>query len=202
MLSVTMVWIIVGFNEPTLEPSLTKFGLTSSEIGMIYTVQYGLYACGCVIAGIISHFKGDCWCMVLGQCLSCAAYLVMAPAPFVAAERQLWNVYTCQVLGGFGTSWICICAYSHALGHVKCRGYPSNTRTNGFVSSCVFSSLVLGGIIAPPLSGYVCELYGYQRACLALSGFLGAWVDSCGRQLQMKKSLLCPRLVNKAQGQL
>ncbi|XP_077539321.1 MFS-type transporter SLC18B1-like [Haemaphysalis longicornis] len=176
MFSLMIVWAILGFNEPTLEPSLTKFGLTSSETGTVYTVQYGFYACGCVIAGIISHFKGDCWCMVLGQCLSCAAFIIIAPAPFVAAERQLWNVYVCQAITGLGTSWTFICAYSHAIGHVARRGYPSNIRTNGFVSSCVFSILVLGGMIAPPLSGYIFETYGYQLACLALSGFLGAWV--------------------------
>lgn len=176
MVTLTMVWIILGFNEPTLEPSLTKFDLNSSETGIVYTVHYGFYACGCIVAGVISHFKGDGWCMVLGQCSCTIGFLVMAPVSFIATERELWNVYACQILVGTGTSFLFICAYSHVLQHVMRRGYPNNFRTNSFVSSCVFSFLVVGAIITPPVAGYVYDTFGYQNACLALSCFLGAWI--------------------------
>ncbi|XP_037280695.2 MFS-type transporter SLC18B1 [Rhipicephalus microplus] len=59
MVTLTMVWIILGFNEPTLEPSLTKFDLDSNGTGIVFTVHYGCYACGCIIAGVISHFKAS-----------------------------------------------------------------------------------------------------------------------------------------------
>ncbi|XP_077485896.1 MFS-type transporter SLC18B1-like [Amblyomma americanum] len=175
MVSLTMVWIILGFNEPTLEPSLSPFNLLPSQTGMVYTVQYGSYACGCIIAGTFSHFKGDGWCMVLGQSMCTIGFLVIAPAKFIASQRQLWNVYACQVLIGFGTSILFICAYSHVLNHVMRLGYPNNIRTNSFVSSCVFSFLVIGAILTPPIAGCVYDVFGYQNACLALSCFLGAW---------------------------
>ncbi|KAK8767735.1 hypothetical protein V5799_005483 [Amblyomma americanum] len=178
MITLTMVWIILGFNEPTLEPSIKQFNLSSSETGMVYTVQYGFYACGCIIAGLISHFKGDAWYMVLGQFTCTAAFLVMAPVSFVASERKLWNVYMGQMLNGIGTSSIFICAYSHVLSHVMRIGYPNNIRTNGFVSSSVFSFLVVGAILTPPIAGYVYDTFGYQNACLALSCLLGAWIPA------------------------
>ncbi|KAL1419303.1 hypothetical protein MTO96_005387 [Rhipicephalus appendiculatus] len=143
MVTLTMVWIILGFNEPTLEPSLTK---------------------------------GDGWCMVLGQCICTVGFLVMAPVSFIATERELWNVYACEILVGTGTSFLFICAYSHVLQHVMRRGYPNNFRTNSFVSSCVFSFLVVGAVVTPPVAGYVYDTFGYQNACLALSCFLGSWI--------------------------
>ncbi|XP_049529055.1 MFS-type transporter SLC18B1 isoform X5 [Dermacentor silvarum] len=176
MVTLTMVWIILGFNEPTLEPSLTKFDLSSSETGIVYTVQYACYACGCIVAGVLSHFKCDAWCMVLGQCICTVGFLVMAPLPFISTERELWNVYACQILVGIGTSLLFICAYSHVLSHVMHRGYPNNFRTNSFVSSCVFSFLVIGAIVTPPVAGYIYDTFGYEKACLSLSCFLGAWI--------------------------
>ncbi|XP_077552818.1 MFS-type transporter SLC18B1-like [Haemaphysalis longicornis] len=176
MFTLTMEWIITGFNESTLEPSLTEFELTNAEIGMVYTAQFGCYVFGCIIAGVISNYKGDCWYMVFGQCLCCGAYLVLVPLPVLGDQRKLWNVYVCQAFIGLGTSALFVCAYNHALGHAMRSGYPNNTRTNGFVSSCVFSFMVLGGIVTPPLSGLVVERRGYKLGCVFLSCFLGAWI--------------------------
>uniref|UniRef100_A0A4D5RRY2 Putative mfs-type transporter n=1 Tax=Ixodes scapularis TaxID=6945 RepID=A0A4D5RRY2_IXOSC len=58
LITLTLSWIMFGFNEPTLEPSLREFNLSSTETGIVYTVQFASYAAGGVVAGASCSFHG------------------------------------------------------------------------------------------------------------------------------------------------
>ncbi|KAH6928525.1 hypothetical protein HPB50_016862 [Hyalomma asiaticum] len=52
-----LCWGQMGFNEPTLEPSLEEFELSSTQIGTVYTIQFGSSAVGSIVAAVFAHFK-------------------------------------------------------------------------------------------------------------------------------------------------
>ncbi|EEC15703.1 hypothetical protein IscW_ISCW022408 [Ixodes scapularis] len=56
------------------------------------------------------------------------------------------------------------------------RGYPNSTRTISFISSVVFSSLMIIAIATSPVAGYVVEKYGYRKGSTVILAFLVVWV--------------------------
>ncbi|XP_075750935.1 uncharacterized protein LOC119175036 isoform X1 [Rhipicephalus microplus] len=58
MVTVMISWIIMGFNEPTLEPHLRQFGLDTAELGGVYMVQFASYTISSLVVGILCQLKG------------------------------------------------------------------------------------------------------------------------------------------------
>ncbi|CAN7937411.1 unnamed protein product, partial [Ixodes hexagonus] len=178
MISLMLSWVMLGFNEPTLEPSLRDFNLTSTEIGEVFTVQFGSYAVGGLLAGTMCAFDGEAFYLFLGDMFAVLAFLMVGPAPFIHVKRELWMVYLSQVFTGLGMSALFICGYSRALKLVVLRGYPYNIRSNGFVSSSIFTFAVFGAMVTPPIAGYLVEMFGYRIATMAMFGLLLAWLPA------------------------
>ncbi|KAM7308419.1 MFS-type transporter SLC18B1 [Ixodes scapularis] len=103
------------------------------------------------------------------------AYVFLGPAVFIEHRRKLWMVYMSQVLTGLGMSAQFIGGYSHVIKLVLERGYPDNMRTSSFISSSIFTFLVIGAIITPPVAGYVVGTYGYRTGCTAMFTLLTVW---------------------------
>ncbi|KAL3245069.1 hypothetical protein MRX96_018214 [Rhipicephalus microplus] len=165
-----LCWGQMGFNEPTLEPSLREFDLSSTQIGTVYTVQFGSSAVGSIIAAVFAHFKGEALFALIGLVLSVAAFLIVGPAPFIPADRTLSMVYISQIFTGVGISSLYICGFCHSLTVTLERGYPDTVRTTGFVSSVSHTCLFLGGLIMPPSSwlfsgGFRLQLCDISHGC-------------------------------------
>lgn len=178
MVTLMMSWIILGFNEPTLEPSLENFNLTGTVLGSVYTVQFASYSVGGFIAGAFSHYSLEPFYGMLGQLFTIVAYLVIGPAPFLPLVRSLPLVYISQVFTGLGMSAQFVCGYCHGLKRAVQLGYPDNMRTNGFLSSTVFTFAVFGAMVTPPIAGYVVELYGYRKGSMLMFGLLVVWAPA------------------------
>ncbi|XP_072144733.1 MFS-type transporter SLC18B1-like isoform X3 [Dermacentor andersoni] len=178
MVTLMMSWIILGFNEPTLEPSLEDFNLTGTILGSVYTVQFASYSLGGFIAGAFSHYKLEAFYAMVGQLFTIVAYLVIGPAPFLPVSRTLALVYISQVFTGLGMSAQFVCGYCHGLRRAVQRGYPDNLRTNGFLSSTVLTFAVFGAMVTPPVAGYVVELYGYRKGTMLMFGILVIWAPA------------------------
>lgn len=176
MISLMLSWVMLGFNEPTLEPSLRDFNLTSTGTGEVFTAQFASYAVGGIIAGTMCAFDLELFYVVLGTSFSAMGYLLVGPAPFIRHARNLWVVYISQVLMGLGMSAQFICGYCRGLKLVEIRGYPDSIRSSGFVSSSVFTFAVFGSMVAPPVAGYLVDTYGYSNATMAMFGLLVAWL--------------------------
>ncbi|KAK8773031.1 hypothetical protein V5799_012432 [Amblyomma americanum] len=171
-----LCWGQMGFNEPTLEPSLREFNLTSTEIGTVYTVQFGSSAVGSIVAAVFAHFKGETLFALIGLVLSVVAFLIIGPAPFIPIKRSMPLVYASQVFTGVGISSLYICGFCHSLTVTLQRGYPDTVRTTGFVSSVSHTCLFMGGLIMPPIAGYLVEAFGYSAATTVMAVLLAAWV--------------------------
>uniref|UniRef100_A0A224Z0G0 Protein containing MFS 1 domain n=1 Tax=Rhipicephalus zambeziensis TaxID=60191 RepID=A0A224Z0G0_9ACAR len=57
MVTVMLSWIIMGFNEPTLEPHLRQFGIDTTELGVIFMVQFASYTVAALVLGILCQLK-------------------------------------------------------------------------------------------------------------------------------------------------
>ncbi|XP_064473408.1 MFS-type transporter SLC18B1-like [Ornithodoros turicata] len=190
MVTVMLSWVIMSFNEPTLEPYLQQFNLSSTGVGTFYTVQFAGYSVGALPSGILcSIYNVDEFLMFLAMCLTALAYLIQGPAPFLPGPPTLWMIYLSQVFTGMGMAAQFVCSYSYALKRLKKKGYPDTIRTSGFVSSCVFTSLVFGAITTPPIAGYLVEKLGYRMGTMPLFGILVLW--SCVTFLLWMDSLCC-----------
>ncbi|EEC02653.1 conserved hypothetical protein [Ixodes scapularis] len=176
MVTLMMSWIILGFNEPTLEPSLAELGYNSTTVGNIFTVQFLCYAMGGVIAGTFCHYELGAYYAVIGHVFAIVGYILVGPAPFIDIERSYAIINISQVFIGLGMAAQFVCGYCQALSHVLSRGYPDNINTHSFVSSTVFTFLVFGAMVTAPLAGYLSETLGYRNATMTILGLLTAWL--------------------------
>lgn len=144
VITAMLSWVILGFNEPTLEPSLREFNLSSTSIGKVYTAQFAFYSLGGITAGAASSFNKEEFYALFGQICCVLAYTFLGPAPFVPYVRTLTMVYVSQFFMGIGMAAQFVCGYSHALKLTIHRGYPDNLQTSGFVSSVICTSIVFG----------------------------------------------------------
>ncbi|CAN7937412.1 unnamed protein product [Ixodes hexagonus] len=180
IVSMMLSWVIMGFNEPTMEPYLAEFNLNSAQIGVVFMVQYASYTLGSICSAIFCSYKMEAGFGLTGHLFAVFAYILLGPAPFIPCEPTLWMAYVAQVFIGIGTAAQFACHYCHAIEELSfCRqhGYLDKTRTIGFVSSVVFSSLVIGAIVTSPIAGYLVGAFGYRNGSMALLGLLVVWVS-------------------------
>ncbi|KAL3245061.1 hypothetical protein MRX96_018209 [Rhipicephalus microplus] len=175
MVTLMLSWVIMGFNEPTLEPYLRQFSLSSTRLGVLYMVQFASYTVGAAFAGLFCYVKMAAFFAFTGQLMTAFAYLILGPAPFVQQDPQLWMVYVSQTFTGVGMAAQFICSFSLALSHTAKRGYPDDIRTTGFVSTVVVTFLVIGAITTPPIAGLLVEKFSYRPGSMFLFGILLFW---------------------------
>nr|XP_037280698.1 MFS-type transporter SLC18B1-like [Rhipicephalus microplus] len=144
MVTVMISWIIMGFNEPTLEPHLRQFGLDTAELGGVYMVQFASYTISSLVVGILCQLKMDAFSAFVGQFLTVFVFLLQGPAPFLSFEASMWMVYLSQVFTGTGMAAQFVSGYCHALKHAGARGYSDDIKTTSFISTVVVTSLVFG----------------------------------------------------------
>ncbi|KAM7308448.1 uncharacterized protein ISCGN_012082 [Ixodes scapularis] len=174
--SIVIESLIPDFNMSTLEPYLTQFNLTNTEIGMLYTVDDVADCLGSVVTGIISAYKMDKFCIFIGFLLSAVSYLIIGPAPFLPFRPTLAWIYTAQVLRGVGTSAIEVCPYADSLRYIiGAAGYPDTTQTSGFVASISSQFMAITSIAMPPVAGYIAASYGYRDSTMFLFVLLSFW---------------------------
>lgn len=175
MVTVMLSWIIMGFNEPTLEPHLRQFGINTTELGVIFMVQFASYTLAALVLGILCQLKMDAFCAFLGQFVTVFAYIILGPAPFIPTKAAMWMVYLSQVFTGAGMAGQFVCGYCHSLKHAVARGYSDDIKTTSFISTVVFTSLVFGATVTPPIAGYIVEKFGYRSGSMFLLGLLMLW---------------------------
>ncbi|KAK8773033.1 hypothetical protein V5799_012434 [Amblyomma americanum] len=175
MITLMLSWVIMGFNEPTLEPHLRQFGLDTTQLGVVFMVQFASYTVAALALGLLCHLKMDALCAFLGQFVTVFAYILLGPAPFVPLEAAMWMVYLSQVFTGVGMAAQFVCGYCHALKHAVARGYSDDIKTTSFISTVVFTILVLGATVTPPIAGYLVERFGYRGGSMFLLGLLALW---------------------------
>lgn len=164
MVTLTTVWVISAFNEPTLQPSLEEFQTSVTVRGTVFAVQFASYVFGCALAATFCHLQVTALYAFLGHLLTLTGYLIIGPVILIQLERNLGLVYASQVLLGVGMSSLFVCAYHQALRRATEMDYPDDITTHGFVSSTVFTFMVSGSIVTDPIAGKLMDTYGYRKA--------------------------------------
>ncbi|KAM7308976.1 uncharacterized protein ISCGN_012607 [Ixodes scapularis] len=173
--SVMLSWVIMGFNEPTLGPYLEQFGLSNTEVGVCFMVQYASYAVGSLISGMFCQFQMEIFFNFASLLLTALSFMIIGPVPFLPCQPSLWMVYVSLVLMGNGMAALFVCSYCQALRRATELGYPDNLRTSGFVSSVLFPSLVIGGLATSPIAGYLVDTFGYRKGSMFMFVTLLTW---------------------------
>lgn len=173
--SLTLTFVMFGFNEPTLEPYISQFNLSSTEVGAIFMASFGSYSLGAISAGLFCHLKRATFFEFIAVILSAVSYFIVGPAPFLPYDPALWLIYLSQVCVGFSCAVLFTCPYYSAYNVALECGYPETIRTSAFVSSCVFPFQMVGAIVAPPFAGYIVETVGFRNGSMVMFGILLLW---------------------------
>lgn len=176
LVTVMISWAMTSFNEPTLEPFLRRFKMSSTEVGTVYTVQFVGYSIGALLAGIFAKFKMEPFMNFFSLFVSTVSYCIVGPIPLIPIQPNLFLVYTSQVLMGIGLSTTYVSPYMHAVRHVvETAGYPDNEKTHGIVTSATYQFMVFGAVLTSPLAGYITQKIDYQHSTMIFAGILAFW---------------------------
>ncbi|XP_075750943.1 MFS-type transporter SLC18B1-like isoform X2 [Rhipicephalus microplus] len=173
--SVSLTFIMLGFYEPTLEPYVRQFRLTSTGVGTIFMVTYCSYFLGAITAGVSCHFR-EAFTEFLGVFISIISFLVVGPAPFLHLSPALWLVYLSQVCVGFSAGTLFTSCYYNAYNVALECGYPETISTSAFISSSTILFQMSGAIVTPPAAGYIVEAIGFREGTMVMFGILLLWM--------------------------
>ncbi|KAM7308960.1 uncharacterized protein ISCGN_012591 [Ixodes scapularis] len=189
ILSVVLSSAIMGFNDPTLGPYLVQFGLSNTDVGVCFMVQYASYAVGSLVSGMFCQLQMELFFSFAAVLLTVLSFMIIGPVPFLPCQPSLWMVYVSLVLMGNGQAALFVCSYCQALKRATELGYPDNIRTSGFVSSLVFPSLFIGSLITSPIAGYLVGTFGYRKGSMFMFVALLMWTPITVFQWQRSNCL-------------
>lgn len=168
-------WILMGFNQTTMEPHLAQFQLSSTHLGEIFMVQSAAYFVASVLGAIFCNIQKERFFLMVGHSMAVVAYLIVGPVPFIPVAPNLWMAGAAQFCIGVATSAYFVCSTCRLNTTALSRGCPDNIQTSSFVSSVTFGCGVLCACITAPTAGYVSGVLGYQTASMILFCILFAW---------------------------
>ncbi|XP_075750956.1 MFS-type transporter SLC18B1 isoform X3 [Rhipicephalus microplus] len=96
--TVTISWAMTSFNEPTLEPFLRQFNMSSTQVGTVFTVQFVGYSIGALLGGLFAKFKMEPFLNFFGMLLSTIGYIILGPIPIIPilpySSASAWQSHT------------------------------------------------------------------------------------------------------------
>ncbi|XP_076361383.1 MFS-type transporter SLC18B1-like [Tachypleus tridentatus] len=171
MINVSTAFVILSFNDATLEPHIRQFGLAPSVVGLIFIVSGGMYSVGTLVWGYIyDKTLHSCFPFYTNNNICITSLLLIGPAPFLPLKITLWLVIFAQVLIGIGAGGKTIIGFNYALRSTVSRGFPDDISTLTIVSGLFNSAICLGCFIGPSLGGALVERLGYENGTMVLLG--------------------------------
>ncbi|CAH2068835.1 unnamed protein product, partial [Iphiclides podalirius] len=153
-----------AFLDPTLEPHLRQFGLSTKQIGLIFLLFSSLYGIFSPIWGWVADRVHNHWCMMVwGLFLSTIGLLLLGPCPFIPGlSRQLWLDLVALSILGISVALTLLPTFQGVLtSSIYEGGCPEALATYSAVAgvwSCCYS---LGEVLGPALGGALAERYGF-----------------------------------------
>ncbi|XP_045761273.1 MFS-type transporter SLC18B1-like [Maniola jurtina] len=153
-----------AFLDPTLEPHLRQFGLSTKQIGLIFLLFSSLYGIFSPIWGWVADRVHNHWCMMVwGLFLSTIGLLLLGPCPFIPGlPRDLWLDLVALSILGVSVALTLLPTFQGVLtSSIYEGGCPEALATYSAVAgvwSCCYS---LGEVLGPALGGALAERYGF-----------------------------------------
>ncbi|XP_046578554.1 MFS-type transporter SLC18B1-like [Haliotis rubra] len=168
----------LGFLDPTLASHLQEFNLSTLVVGFIFLAAPAVYGFTAPIWGWVGDAKGQIKSlMVVGNFMSCVAFLLMGPCPLLPPLTLWLNVISLMMVGLFvGCALIptitCLLVAARRL------GFKENLDTYALVSGLFNSAYCLGTFVGPTLGGVLKEHFGFGWASsLVAAMFLLAGIN-------------------------
>ncbi|CAK1599987.1 unnamed protein product [Parnassius mnemosyne] len=153
-----------AFLDPTLEPHLRQFGLSTNQIGLIFLLFSSLYGIFSPIWGWVADRVHNHWCMMVwGLFLSTVGLLLLGPCPFIPGLSQdLWLDLVALSILGISVALTLLPTFQGVLtSSIYEGGCPEALATYSAVAgvwSCCYS---LGEVLGPALGGALAQRYGF-----------------------------------------
>ncbi|CAH2099739.1 unnamed protein product [Euphydryas editha] len=153
-----------AFLDPTLEPHLRQFGLSTKQIGFIFLLFSSLYGIFSPIWGWVADRVHNHWCMMVwGLFLSSIGLLLLGPCPFIPGlPKDLWLDLVALSILGMSVALTLLPTFQGVLtSSIYEGGCPEALATYSAVAgvwSCCYS---LGEVLGPALGGALAQQYGF-----------------------------------------
>ncbi|XP_049273243.1 uncharacterized protein LOC119396949 isoform X2 [Rhipicephalus sanguineus] len=142
LVTVTISWAMTSFNEPTLEPFLRQFNMSSTEVGTVFTVQFVGYSIGALLGGLFAKYKMEPFLNFFGMLLSTIGYIILGPIPIIPILPETAGYPDSEKTHGVVTS---------ATYQFMVFGAVITSPLAGFVTQKLgfpFSSMIFAGVLA------------------------------------------------------
>ncbi|XP_044750167.1 MFS-type transporter SLC18B1-like isoform X2 [Coccinella septempunctata] len=154
-----------AFLDPTLEPHLRQFDLTTGKVGLIFLLFSALYAIASPIWGWCADKVDNHWSMmVVGLFISTVGLLLLGPCPYIpwlASANSLWLIIVALCILGVSIALTLLPTFRGILTSATDAGHKESLATYSVVAgiwSCLYS---LGEVIGPSLGGVLLQYYGF-----------------------------------------
>ncbi|KAJ2943804.1 hypothetical protein O0L34_g8124 [Tuta absoluta] len=153
-----------AFLDPTLEPHLRQFGLSTNQIGLIFLLFSSLYGIFSPIWGWVADRVHNHWCMMVwGLFLSSVGLILLGPCPFIPGlPQELWLDLVALSILGMSVALTLLPTFQGVLtSSIYEGGCPEALATYSAVAgvwSCCYS---LGEVLGPALGGALAQRYGF-----------------------------------------
>ncbi|KAG6452681.1 hypothetical protein O3G_MSEX007737 [Manduca sexta] len=153
-----------AFLDPTLEPHLRQYGLSTEQIGLIFLLFSSLYGIFSPIWGWVADRVHNHWCMMVwGLFLSAAGLLLLGPCPYIPGlPRDLWLDLVALSILGISVALTLLPTFQGVLtSSIYEGGCPEALATYSAVAgvwSCCYS---FGEVLGPALGGALTQRYGF-----------------------------------------
>ncbi|GBP22929.1 MFS-type transporter SLC18B1 [Eumeta japonica] len=153
-----------AFLDPTLEPHLRQFNLSTQQIGLIFLLFSSLYGIFSPIWGWVADRIHNHWCMMVwGLFLSTVGLLLLGPCPFLPfLTSDLWLDLVALSILGVSVALTLLPTFQGVLtSSIYEGGCPEALATYSAVAgvwSCCYS---LGEVLGPALGGALAQRYGF-----------------------------------------
>ncbi|CAK1548418.1 unnamed protein product [Leptosia nina] len=153
-----------AFLDPTLEPHLRQFSLSTEQIGLIFLLLSSLYGVFSPIWGWVADRVHNHWCMMVwGLFLSTIGLLLLGPSPYIPGlPPDLWLDLVALSILGMSVALTLLPTFQGVLtSSIYEGGCPEAIATYSAVAgvwSCCYS---LGEVLGPAVGGALAETYGF-----------------------------------------
>ncbi|RWS14329.1 MFS-type transporter-like protein, partial [Dinothrombium tinctorium] len=165
-----MSFLILGFNDTTLEPHLRDFtSLSSVQTGAVFLVSGVSYAIGNQIWG---HFAEDAaMCskiIVTGIFFTMIGLIFCGPMFPLPLKPNTFLVVVSQAVLEFGCAAQVVASFKSGILQAEKIFHTCDIQTCSIITSLFASAFSLGLTIGPVIGGVLVGNYGYQRAIIPL----------------------------------
>lgn len=155
----------IGFISATLEPHLRQFDLSAVQLGVMFIINGGVYACVAPMVGMlvdrcstpkIASIIGS-FCIIIGFCL-------VGPADDLPYPTSIPLVIVGLSFHGMGIGLLLVSTFSDALKTAIQCGFSEGLETYGLVSGLWTSIFAFGAFVGPSVSGALYDAIGFRKS--------------------------------------